>query len=113
MSHDSTNNTIDKILSHDNGFEADGTQVPPVIGDSAGGGNSDGIVSSKGCHDRADEAGVDNLCPNNIIRNSVTWGNADDGVDNSLGGGSIIESNITFGNGPDCLRFGVAFFGSR
>ena len=57
-------------------------------------------MSSKGCHDRADEAGVENLCPRNTVRNNVVWGNADDGHDHSLGGGSIIEHNISFGNGP-------------
>lgn len=96
-----SNNIIENCLSHDNGYQPDGQKVPPIDGDPAGGGNSDGILLGKGCHDLAAGAGVANLCLNNIVRNNILWGNADDGLDTSAGAGTQIIDNISFNNGPE------------
>ncbi len=95
------NNRIENSLSYNNGYQTDGQQVPPVTGDPAGGGNSDAFGSSKNCHDRRVAAGVINLCPNNIIINSIGFHNADDGIDVSMGDGSALVNNIVFDNGPE------------
>jgi hypothetical protein len=99
------NNTVEYNISHDNGYMPNGEKVPPITGDSAGGGNSDGIGATKGCHDRTAHAGgeidVLNLCPNNTVRNNVVWRNADDGYDFSFGDGSSVISNVGWKNGPE------------
>lgn len=101
-------NIVEDTLSYHNGFEPDGDKVPggaKGTGDPEGGGNSDGIESFKACHDSAQSvSGVDNFCPQNIVRGSIVWGNADDGMDHTFGDGSVIENNIAFNNGPEGER---------
>lgn len=92
---------IEYILSHHNGFQPDGNKVPSVTGDTAGGGNSDGLGSSKSCHDEAVTLGVVNACPDTVIRGNVSWHNADDGIDVSMGDKSFVVDNISFNNGPE------------
>ena len=76
-----------------------GTKVLPIGGDPVGGGNSDGFAASKDCYGRS-TALINNWCPNNIFKNNVVFGNADDGVDISLAD-SILQGNIIFKNGPE------------
>ncbi len=98
--HYVNNNLFENVLSYNNGFEPDGTQVIPVTGDSAGGGNSDAIGASKNCDDIASNFNDYNICKGNIIRNSIGFHNSDDGMDVSIGD-SLIEKNIMFSNGPE------------
>lgn len=92
-------NTIEYNLSYGNGYLPDGTKVLPSVGDSVGGGNSDGVGVSKICSDSATET-VPNWCPNNTLQNNVAYHNADDGFDMSFGD-SVIKDNISFDNGPE------------
>ncbi len=92
---------IEYSISYNNGYQPDGNKVPEVASDPGGGSNSDGINTFKICHDKASLFAVDNLCPRTIIRNNITWHNADDGIDNSAGLGSVIKDNISFNNGPE------------
>ncbi|MEK7184568.1 MAG: fibronectin type III domain-containing protein, partial [Patescibacteria group bacterium] len=96
-------NIIENSMSYRNGYKADDVKVLPIGGDPAGGGNSDGVVSSKYCVDVALNnaiPGFTNACPNNIFRGNVVWTNADDGVDVNMSD-SLVENNITFDNGPE------------
>lgn len=101
-----TNEISDSIIeyniSFDNGYQPNGTKVPAVTGDVAGGGNSDGFGVTKNCNDNA-SAGA-NICPNNIYRHNIAWHNADDGYDFSFGAGSQVIDNISFNNGPEGNR---------
>ena len=71
----------------------------PLASDPAGGGNSDGVSTSKECNDTV-IPGHTNICPNNVLRGNVVWSNADDGFDVSFAD-SLIENNISFDNGPE------------
>ena len=93
--------TVENNIAYKNGWLPDGTKSPVVPGDPAGGGNSDGFVSSKFCHTMAPDLGMDNACPRTVWRNNITWRNADDGFDQSVGSGSVIENNISMWNGPE------------
>lgn len=92
---------IEDNIAYLNGYMTNGAKVPPVNGDPAGGGNSDGIVSSKFCHTEAAELGVINACPRTIMRNNIVWRNADDGFDNSIGDDSYVLDNWSLHNGPE------------
>ncbi|MEJ2692383.1 MAG: multidrug transporter, partial [Candidatus Thiodiazotropha sp.] len=95
------NNIIEDSIAYHNGYQPDGQKVPAINGDPAGGGNSDGIVSSKNCSDLATDYGMNNRCLGNIIRNNIVWHNADDGFDMSMGDGTLLENNIAIDNGPE------------
>lgn len=114
------NNTIENSVSYNNGYLANGDKVPAVPGDPTGGGNSDGLGTGKDCNDQATSP-VNNLCPNTIIRNNVTWHNADDGIDVSASDNTVIADNISFGSGSDggrgfkglrYVRGGIMFIGN-
>ncbi len=96
-----SNSVIERTLTYRNGFQADGQKVPPVNGDPAGGGNSDGVMSSKFCQVEAADLGMKNACPGNTVRDNIAWHNADDGFDHSIGVGSQIVDNISLFNGPE------------
>ncbi|RME57426.1 MAG: DUF4215 domain-containing protein, partial [Candidatus Dadabacteria bacterium] len=90
-------NIIEESLSYRNGYLPTGEKVLPTNGDPAGGGNADGFGASKNCYQSSTG---ESLCQNNIVRNNVAFGNADDGYDFSMGN-SIVEGNISFNNGPE------------
>lgn len=93
------NNVIEENLSYNNGYLPSGDKVLPIVGDPAGGGNSDAISTAKIVNDSATES-VENWAPGNLIKNNIGFGNADDGFDFSFAD-SIIEGNISFKNGPE------------
>lgn len=114
------NNVIENSISYNNGYLANGQKVPVVPGDPSGGGNSDGIGTGKDCHDQASSP-VNNLCPNTVIRNNVTWNNTDDGIDVSTSENAVISDNISFGSGAEggrgfkglrYVRGGITFIGN-
>jgi peptidoglycan hydrolase-like protein with peptidoglycan-binding domain len=98
-----TKNIIEYSLAYDNGRKLDGTRMMPSLGDSAGGGNSDGMGSTKACADYpiftpSFGAIHPNACPQNTFRYNFMFRNTDDGVDMSHAD-SLMERNISFGNG--------------
>jgi uncharacterized repeat protein (TIGR02543 family) len=97
------NNVIEDSISYKNGRDANDVKVLVAVGDSVGGGNSDGFVTGKECHDTAIHMipPIDNLCIGNRVKGFVTYNNADDGFDTTMAGGSSIEDSISFGNGPE------------
>lgn len=95
---------IEDSLSYRNGFQPDGNKVPPVSGDSKGGGNSDGFGVFKTCHEHAYRKSADNLCTGTKLINNIAWGNADDGFDHSGAGNNALIENISFANGPEGNR---------
>ena len=100
------NTTIENSMSYHNGYQPDGAKVPPVSPiDAVGGGNSDGISSSKVCQESAATLGKLNLCPGTLLKSNIAYHNADDGIDISFGdGGSAVIGNVSFDNGPEGNR---------
>ncbi len=96
-----TRNIVEYSLAYENGRRSDGTRMIPSLGDVAGGGNSDGMGSAKGCSDYPtfnSSFPYSNACPKNIFRYNFMFKNSDDGVDMSHAD-SLLERNISFGNG--------------
>jgi hypothetical protein len=102
---------IEDSLFYLNGHQSDGKISPPVAGDSAGGGNSDGFVVTKSCEDDKFKAATlvlnsvtrETLCPDNRLSGSVVFNNADDGID-ATWGDSVVSGNISFLNGPQGFK---------
>ncbi len=99
-------NVIMQSFFHDNGYQANGVRVLPALGDSAGGGNSDGITGFKGCVNSLAAGG--NLCARNALVGNVTLHNTDDGVDISFID-SLVKDNIAMdccapGDGPNGFK---------
>ena len=88
-------------LFYDNGFQRDGEKVLKILGDPAGGGNSDGITIGKSVSDCADfVASVENFGPDNILLRNICYHNADDGIDICFAE-SLLENNYCLLNGPE------------
>ncbi len=105
-------NVIAHSFFHDNGYQSNGVKVLPALGDSAGGGNSDGITGFKGCVNSVAAGG--NLCARNALIGNVLLHNADDGMDISFID-SLVKHNISMdccapGDGPNGFK---VFLGTR
>jgi hypothetical protein len=88
-------NVIHRCLSHDNGRETDDRQVRRIKGDPAGGGNSDGMQTSKECSDRRPEI----VCRDVRFVENVVWRNVDDGFDLTMADSEVV-ANVSIDNGP-------------
>ncbi len=94
-------------LVYQSGIEADGDQVPEgPNGDSAGGGNSDGITIENQCSNTGTQRCFDGKIAYNILIE-----NADDCIDNA-GRGFEFVGNIMMGCGPQGNR-GIKFWSAE
>jgi hypothetical protein len=90
-------------LAYANGREPSNQKVIPARGDPQGGGNSDGIGSSKFSIDNAyfyPQYGRLNWATNLYFVRNIVWSNADDGFDLSCAN-SLVEDNRALLNGPN------------
>ena len=95
------NTVIEDVITYRNGYKPNGQKVLPSAVDDKGGKNSDGIGVHYACSSQAHKLGEGNLCGGTIVRNTIAWGNADDGFDTSAGGDSVFVDNVAFDNGPE------------
>jgi len=88
-----------RSVSHDNGRRPDGRKVPPVPGDPAGGGNSDGMGTGKACSDDFPA----NACVAYRFVENLVYRNADDGLDVTVWDAEV-RGNVFWDNGPEGRR---------